>query len=228
MLQRPTRAFLCSLLWNAFPMAVSAAIPFLNLQKGTSSGVEEELREVYRTPEAFAELWRRHGSKFYPAPDVPAVDFDQTMVAVVFAGQKMSGGYGVEVRSVDQNDAGAVTVNYETSSPPPGAMTTQALTEPFHMIRLGKSEGDVVFEGSVKPAAAPPAVAVSFIVSFEEGVDKEDVITLINAHSAKGPIKELGIFITVGFDSEKISKKEFMQFLKGLDGVKFVEEDAVF
>lgn len=228
MLQNPTRAFLCTLLWSAFPMAVSAAIPFETVEKGTSSGYEDELRAVYRTPDEFAALWHTHASKVLPTPDVPSVDFESEMVAAVFLGQKITGGYGVEVTSVDRNDAGAVTVNYETSSPPPGAMTITALTEPFHMIRLEKSAGEVVFEGTVKPPDAPPAAPTSFMVGIEKGVSKEDVKSLIDAHPSRGTIKELGSFLTVGFESGEISKEDFVKFLENLEGVKYVEEDVQF
>merc|ERR1719410_1404835 len=140
----------------------------------------------------------------------------------------MTGGYGVEVTSVNRNAAGAVTVNYETSSPPPGAMTTQALTEPFHMIGLEMSDGEVVFEGSVKPQAAPSPPAPAFIIGFESGADKDAVAALVEGHPAHSSTKHLTNFLVVRFDSDQTSKEDFMQFLQELEGVKYVEEDQVF
>merc|ERR1712154_289024 len=120
---------------------------------------------------------------------------------------------GVEVKSVDRNEAtGGLTVNYETSAPAPGMMTIMAFTQPFQMIALDASsvgDGEVVFEGSAKPPPPPPSPA--FMVGFEKGADVDAVARKIEEHSAymeEKPIKRHNRFMSVQFDSQKTGKEE--------------------
>ena len=69
-----------------------------------------------------------------PAP-LPAVDFDKEMVAAVFLGEKPTGGYGVEISSAEVADR-SLTVFVRETSPKPGAMVTQAINQPFHIVRI--------------------------------------------------------------------------------------------
>lgn len=83
-------------------------------------------------------LWNRaHGSQL-TVPPLPDVDFSRETVLAVFLGQKPTGGYGAEVRGIVEEDR-ELFVDLVVSEPAPGAITTQALTSPWVMIRVLRS-----------------------------------------------------------------------------------------
>ena len=76
----------------------------------------------------------------------PPIDFGKEMVVAVFAGQKPSGGYSVKIQEVVYAAAKkTVWVIYNETAPAPGAITTQALTYPSHVVAVQKVEGEVKF-----------------------------------------------------------------------------------
>mmetsp|Transcript_7510 Transcript_7510/g.9626 ORF Transcript_7510/g.9626 Transcript_7510/m.9626 type:complete len:129 (+) Transcript_7510:155-541(+) len=124
---------------------MAETITFSTVAKGHNSGIKNSANEIIQSGSDFNELWRRHTSIFYPPPDVPPVDFLTETVLAVFRGTKSSGGYGVEVKGVE--DTGdEIVVSCETTDPSPYDMVTMALTQPFHIVRTPKTTKDVRFE----------------------------------------------------------------------------------
>lgn len=66
------------------------------------------------------------------------------MVIGLFLGQKSTGGYSVEITRAELDGAN-LRVFYRQGNPPPGAMLTQALTQPYHLVRFSRSESAPVF-----------------------------------------------------------------------------------
>jgi len=82
--------------------------------------------------------------KVRPLADVPDVDFEQYMVALI-AIPTESGGYIVEVQSVEQT-GDEITVNYVLNVPAQDCITVQALSLPHQIVQIRRSEGNVTFE----------------------------------------------------------------------------------
>lgn len=120
------------------------AVPFTTIDKGFYSGVREPLQVVISSQEEWATLWSRHASGRRPAPSPPLIDFSAEMVVGLFLGQKSTGGYSVEITRAELDGAN-LRVFYREGNPPPGAMLTQALTQPYHLVRLSRSESVPVF-----------------------------------------------------------------------------------
>lgn len=216
-------SFLCAIISLNFVSAMST--PFQTIDKGHNSGIKDALTEVYRTRQDFETFWTRHGSTSDPPPNVPDVDFATQMVAVVFRGTLNSGGYGVEITSVDRDEDGdRIVVNFMTSDPPPGSIATMALTQPYHVISLGASDENVVFLGSAKPQ--PPPRFPTFILSLEKE-NKDAIVAKIEALPSVKNVKALGRLAVayVDFDSDSISKDEARRLLEAVEGVKRIEED---
>jgi len=77
------------------------------------------------------------------------------MVIAVFSEEKRTGGYGIEITRVEENlEKGQMEVFFLETHPSPNSMVTQALTQPYHIVKLKKVDIPVVFiadrEGSVK------------------------------------------------------------------------------
>ena len=125
--------------------SVGVTVPFSTLVKGLNSGVREPAQVVIRSPNEWAAFWGRHTQAQTRPPPTPPVDFSRDMVVVLFMGERATGGYEIEVTNVERTDVG-LSIRYRTRSPDPGAMLIQALTQPFHLIRLPRIDGSVIFE----------------------------------------------------------------------------------
>lgn len=80
-------------------------------------------------------LWNRAYGNQLTVPPVPRLDFQRETVVALFVGQQSSGGYGIEVvRAAEEN--GELYVDVRFTAPAPGAITTQALTSPWAMVRV--------------------------------------------------------------------------------------------
>ncbi|NQV72565.1 protease complex subunit PrcB family protein [bacterium] len=71
------------------------------------------------------------------------VDFSQTMVGFI-AIPTESGGYIIEVKSVEKT-GNEIIVSYEFSKPGQDCVTIQALSLPFQIVKIKRSEGVVRF-----------------------------------------------------------------------------------
>jgi hypothetical protein len=109
--------------------------PFKTIAKGARSGVRESSQLAIRSQTQWQALWSRHSSISTNPSAAPAIDFDKEIVAAVFLGEKPTGGYGVEISSAEVADR-ALTVFVRETSPKPGAIVTQAINQPFHIVRI--------------------------------------------------------------------------------------------
>jgi hypothetical protein len=122
-------------------------VPFQTLLKGNHSGIRERQFLVISSRAKWDDLWRSHSSLNLPKQELPAVDFESESVLALFSGEKRTGGYAIEVVKVEDDPATAqLKVFYRETAPPPNAIVTQGLTQPFHMIKLArKADLPVVF-----------------------------------------------------------------------------------
>lgn len=129
--------------------AEGVAMPFSTVARGSVSGVLEPLQLAIRSRNEWIALWERHARAQVPPPPAPAVDFGREMVVGIFMGERATGGYEIEITRVER--AGShLRVYYRSRQPQPGAVLVQALSHPYHLIKLSRDDGPVVFlrEGS--------------------------------------------------------------------------------
>jgi hypothetical protein len=107
------------------------------VEKGDRSGIRGPLQTVIRNQDEWKALWRRHSSTDTNPPPAPIIDFNREMVVGIFLGEKPTGGYEVEIVRAELSDS-SLYFYYLEKSPPPGAMVTQALTQPFHLMKVAK------------------------------------------------------------------------------------------
>jgi hypothetical protein len=112
-------------------------LPIDTIEKGYRSGVRESLQLVIRNQDEWNAFWKRHVSIDTNPPPAPIIDFNREMVVGIFLGEKSTGGYQVEIVQAERRDS-SVYFYYREKSPPPGAMVIQALTQPFHLVRVAK------------------------------------------------------------------------------------------
>lgn len=108
---------------------------FTTLDRSQNSGLITPSRQVIRSADAWATLWAGHVSPRLPPPALPAVDFSREEVIAVFAGSQPNGCHAVEIQEV--SDGGLERrVIVRASTPPAGAICTQQVVNPAHLIRL--------------------------------------------------------------------------------------------
>jgi uncharacterized membrane protein len=104
------------------------------IARGDGSHVSEPRRVVARTGDEWRTLWATHAG---PGGDAPDVDMTSVNVAAVFAGEKPTAGYDVEIVRADTTDGGIALV-VEEKQPPPGGVSAQIMTSPFHVVSVPK------------------------------------------------------------------------------------------
>jgi hypothetical protein len=94
----------------------------------TNTGINEARRMVIRDANGWAKFWSELG-----VGERPAVDFTRDLVIAVAAGQQPTGGHGIAVSRVGQNN-GELTIEVVVTSPGPNCMTTSSLTQPVDIV----------------------------------------------------------------------------------------------
>ena len=112
------------------------------LLEGTFSGIREPLQKVISTNEEWEDLWKKHVSVIVPQPPVPEIDFENTVVAAIFAGEKNKSGYQVRLKEV-VSQGKDVILRYKMVEPPENSFTLSVITQPFLFVKIPKPEGTV-------------------------------------------------------------------------------------
>jgi hypothetical protein len=125
-------------------------IDFTTIARGSDSGYQSASQiMVIDNSEQWIDLWQQHTSNTEPPPPVPQVDFTRYSVVAVFAGEQPTGGYSVEILSAETSGSPTqeqLAITVEHRQPSAGDFVTEALTYPYHMIRIPKIHGKVVFK----------------------------------------------------------------------------------
>jgi hypothetical protein len=122
-------------------LAQAPAAPMRTLDKGLESNVDSARQAVARTAAEWSALWKAHNFNRPPPP----VDLSREMAIGVFTGSRPTAGFNVEILGTEDR-GGRLIVRYRETTPPPGAMTAQILTSPYHIVAVPRAAGEVTFE----------------------------------------------------------------------------------
>lgn len=115
-------------------------VAFTGLARGAYSTLRFERMQAITDAGTLTSVWQQVSAD---AP--PAVDFTRDMVVLVASGEHRSGGYSVVVTGVEQ-DAANMYVQVQLRSPGDACVVSEALTQPYHIVLLPRSELPVQFE----------------------------------------------------------------------------------
>jgi hypothetical protein len=125
------------------PMQSPPEVTFQTVSRGSRTGVRDARQLVVRGRAEWIELWAQHVSvDVNPAPP-PPINFATELIVAVFLGEKPTGGYDLAISRVLRSDD-SVVVYFREISPVPGAIVTQSLTRPFHIVRINTDVHAVV------------------------------------------------------------------------------------
>lgn len=131
---------------------VAEEISFRVLAEGQNATITERKNYAVYTEEDFAALWTRAYGE--DAPALPAVDFDDSYVIGVFAGEQATGGHAIAVSRVTDENA-VRTVAIALTRPGAGCMVSQALTSPFQFVLVPFSDRALARVDEVVEAPCP-------------------------------------------------------------------------
>ncbi|MRR35750.1 protease complex subunit PrcB family protein, partial [bacterium] len=86
----------------------------------------------------FSAFWESLHRNLTPLPPLPSVDFTHSDVVAVVDMVRPTGGYGIEVQEVQEGMDG-IWLTIIRRKPGERCFTTQALTQPYHLIAIRKS-----------------------------------------------------------------------------------------
>jgi len=118
-------------------------VDFETVKQGAfSSGKKQNV--VFRNEEAFAIFWQEIHQGIKPVPDVPAIDFNTQRVLASVMGTKPTGGYAIEITRIGLSED-KLGVKVKRQNPGNNCGTTQAITNPYHIVKTDPFEGEVIF-----------------------------------------------------------------------------------
>jgi hypothetical protein len=122
--------------------ACSSAIPIRRLGPETgsytlNSGIDSPQQLLINDAETFAVTWRKIHAKRRPQPDLPDIDFEQSTVIVVAAGQQSSGGVEIRIDRVYDED-GLVIIDVTVSRSASDCIVSTGLTQPIDIAIVPK------------------------------------------------------------------------------------------
>ena len=122
-----------------------------------ATGVQGARYLLITSQDQLIGVWSQVHANQLQQPPLPQVDFQRETLVAIFLGQRNSGGYGVTVRrvSVEGNE---LYLDTEFREPAAGAITTQALTSPWTLVRVLRGGFEVawirdVADGNLRGAA---------------------------------------------------------------------------
>lgn len=112
-------------------------LPFTIIDKGSHSGKEEASELLITNYNDLKALYEELNLQ-----DVPQVNFNANNVAALFMGQQRNGGYSITVKKVVYagNDTATAVIMADTTKPEKGEMVTMALTSPYCIALIPKTE----------------------------------------------------------------------------------------
>jgi hypothetical protein len=111
---------------------------------GYYSGFTAPARLVIDNDADWRAAWAQAYIGMTPTLAVPAIDFSRSSVIIVASGTHNTGGYDIRITRLATADD-HLYAEVLSTSPGSGCITTQALTQPFDIVRIPKPTGTVVF-----------------------------------------------------------------------------------
>lgn len=113
--------------------APSGGDGFRTIAIGYQTGIASGSVRLARNDAEWNVLWREHTSTQMPRPAPPRIDFAKEMVVCVLAGEKPTGGFGIEVLDA-HFDGKAMVLGTRETRPAEDAIVPMVLTRPYHMV----------------------------------------------------------------------------------------------
>ena len=119
-------------------------LPMEIILDGTYSAIEDKREVLLNNNEDFQKLMADVYKNLDQLPRIPVVDFNKNSVVAVFIGNRSNGGFMVSIDSITEGKN--LTVNITETTPGSTCMVTDAITRPFTLVKIPKTEAKPVFK----------------------------------------------------------------------------------
>ncbi len=137
-----------------FETAEKEEIEFITLDKGYHSGHTSSAYYVIQDVETWTGVWNQHVGFMVDSFEMPEIDFSKYTVIAVFMGEMRTGGYAIQVYDIIDADS-SILVKVEKTEPGPDCVVTQALTQPYHIVQIAKTDKPVYFDTVTRIIESP-------------------------------------------------------------------------
>ena len=121
---------------------LSKSLDFETIEKDFYSGMETSQNVIVSNINDWEDLWNQ--TVTWTPDERPFVNFNESMVIAVFMGEQNSGGFEIEILELKEADD-VIEVVSKFTIPEGGSGVTTALTQPFHMIKINKTDKNIIF-----------------------------------------------------------------------------------
>ena len=117
-------------------------IKFKVIDHSQISGITFQKFFEIRSAQEFEDFWTIHAQP--SRKPLPKIDFAQEMVLAVYYGQQQTGGYGIYIHTVEEQET-ELLVKVHPIEPKPGSIRTMMITQPNMIISLPSTPKPVHF-----------------------------------------------------------------------------------
>lgn len=135
---------------EATPYNAATSMNFVTYSQGTESGfitdqyaLDTPTLFVIRTQEELESFWSKHAAIFFPQPALPVMDFTQEMFIAVVDRVEPTTGYTLTIQALEASET-TVSVSVQKVGPGADAIAGDALSVPYHIVRLPQSDKEFV------------------------------------------------------------------------------------
>lgn len=129
-----------------FSQVKPVRLAFQDVDRSTRSQINTARNVVIKDAAAFSALWTAHTGNAQPEP---VIDFQKYMVVGAFLGNRMNGCYNTGILDVYRT-GNTITVARVDREPGEGAVCTQAIVSPAHLVKIERSDDPVEFSSQVQ------------------------------------------------------------------------------
>lgn len=114
------------------------------IAKGDYCGASLPKKLVVENKSEWVNLWNLVYSRINPKPQLPKINFNKYRILAVFRGTQSSGGYAINIDSIIEGN-NCLKVLVSESNPNSGGYYTMALTQPYHIAKIQKTDKKVKY-----------------------------------------------------------------------------------
>jgi hypothetical protein len=119
------------------------SIKYEEIARGSNCGINIEKNYVIKNDGEWKAFWAELNKNQSSIKPQPIIDFNQDMIIAITLAQKNSGGYSIQIDGLINNNRDlAVSA---TMNEPQGGIVTQAITQPYVVIKTKKLEKIIKF-----------------------------------------------------------------------------------
>lgn len=109
-------------------------VSFEVIESQSQGGYKVGQYQTITNPLDLKSLYTQLNLSRKPGLPLPEVDFESESIIALFMGEKMSGGYGIKIKSIRRISTSKIEIQIEETEP--GDMASMAITSPFSIYKV--------------------------------------------------------------------------------------------